>query len=371
LAGAPGHAEPAIQSVAFFDDGQAHADLTAAQGPLFIGRALPFCPTDRVPCDEQDLAWVQMRISLDVYSARRNDPHDSIARILSMTREDLAPLHEALLQYFTKKGIESDVKRVAFVQGLVQAVSYEEDQETGWTDYPKFGIEFLVDEQGDCDDAAILATLLLESLGYQSYFVYWKGEPLDHLSTAIAPSRGDLVAFAPPPGSPWIEAPGLPRLLHVDGVSTPGGCGRKWIGCQPLGFNDWHKHGLTVSTVIRSDAPDLEPRMPLSAWSNEGVDRPSRELFDRRRASDEEIRQEVFAPAKREAILRKRLQGLGIEKDLVGLYLSPRRVDPVTFYTFLVICFSFFFVVGGVGWQRRRKRVKRVHERRAMRAEQF
>src|ERR1044071_1432774 len=67
LAGAPGHAEPAIQSVAFFDDGQAHADLTAAQGPLFIGRALPFCPTDRVPCDEQDLAWVQMRISLDVY----------------------------------------------------------------------------------------------------------------------------------------------------------------------------------------------------------------------------------------------------------------------------------------------------------------
>jgi hypothetical protein len=354
----------AIRSVMIFDDGRAHADFETETDPALIDLAFPFCPTDRVPCSEEKLAWVQLRISIDTYSARRNDPHDSIGAILAVTREDIKPLVDALEDHFATRQVSSDVARVSFVQGLVQATNYEKDLETGWTDYPKFGIEFLVDEQGDCDDAAILNTLLLDTLGYKSYFVYWEGTPSDHLSTAIDPDQGDLHDFTPPPGSLWIESPQLPRLLHVDGTGTPGGCGNARISCASLGFNEWHQHGLKVRTVVLANDPDLESRLPLSAWNNGGLDRPNRKLVDRRRASQEEIHEEVFDVEKRAGRMRQRLEGLGIKKARAAVYLRRRR-DPITFYSVLVLCFGFFTVLGSLSWLRRRRRMQRVIEKRA------
>jgi hypothetical protein len=368
LNGELAHAAAAIHSAMIFDDGRAHADFASEPDPAFIDLAFPFCPTDRLPCDEAKLAWVQLRISVDTYSVLRNDPHDSIARILEVTRNDLAPLAQALTDHFTASQTSSDVARVSFVHGLVQAVNYRQDLETGWTEFPKFGIEFLVDEQGDCDDAAILTTLLLDALSYRSYFVDWDGEPSGHLSTAIDPGQGDLAGVVPPPGSLWVEFPGLPRLLHVDGTGTPGGCGQGSIVCGGLGHNEWHLRGLTLNLVIRPDDPALATRLPLSAWSNGGLDRPNRKFDNDRRESDEEIREEVFDAEARTRRLQQRLEGLGVEKQKVAVYLRRRYpVSREVYYTFLAICLSLTTGLGILTWRRcaeRRQRVKEVSARR-------
>ena len=368
LSGLAARATPVIYSAEIFDDGRSHTDFADAPDPALINLAFPFCPTDRLPCDTGKLAWVQLRISMDAYSIRRSDPHDSIRRILDLTRQDLAPLAQALTDHFAASQTTSDVKRVAFVHGLVQSVNYRQDHETGWTEYPKFGIEFLVDEQGDCDDAAILNTLLLDALGYRSFFVHWRGEPSNHLSTAIDPQRGDLANVMPPPSSLWVESPGLPRLLHVDGTGTPGGCGQGSIVCGGLGYNEWHQRGLTIDLVIRPDNPALESRLPLSAWSNGGLDRPNRKIDKDRRDSEEEIRNEVFDAEARNQRLRQRLEGLGVEKQKAAIYL--RRLYPVSrevYYTFLVACLLLFASLGARAWYRRRVLLQRAEAVRAKR----
>lgn len=364
----PAQATDALHSAAIFDDGEPHADFSTGPDPALIDLAFPFCPTDRLPCDDGKLAWVQLRISIDAYSIRRNDPHHSIARIVSLTRSDIAPLARALVDHFTASATTSDVQRVSFVHGLVQSVTYRQDLETGWTDYPRFGIEFLVDEQGDCDDAAILTTLLLDALGYQSYFVHFQGNPVGHLSTAIDPRRGDLTGLTPPSGSLWVEAPGLPRLILVDGTGTPGGCGKGRIVCGGPGLNEWHRRGLTLDLVIRPDDPSLETRLPLSAWSNGGLDRPNRVLDKERQDSEEDIRAEVSDAEARNRRLQERLEGLGVEKKKVHVYLRPLYpFSREVYYTFLVAILLLFVGLGARAWHRRRALLRRVEEARARR----
>lgn len=361
-------ADAALRDVTLFDDGKAHTVFATGARPGFVERAFPFCPTDRVPCTPQELAWVQLRASIDTYSVRRNDPHDAIASILAATREDLAPLANALSAHFAARRVVSDVARVAFVHGLVTAVAYAKDTQTGWTEYPKFGLELLVDGQGDCDDAAIANTLLLAALGYRSYFVNWDGPTEGHVSTAIEPDRGDLRAFAPPAGSLWVEAAGLPRLLHVDATGIPEGCGKAWVNCGALGFNKWNENGLTIEAVVAAEDPAIETKLPLSAWNNGGRDRPDRQLVDRRGGSDQAVREELGEAEKREQLLRRRLAGAGIDPDEIEVYLRPSKpYGPFAYYSFITLCTAIVLFLIGSAWRRQRQRVQRAHEKRIQR----
>lgn len=291
LAALPARGTQGISWVRLFDDGQSHL-ATASSDPALVTRSWAFCPADRMPCAPAELAWVQLGISIDLYSQRRNDPHDSIARILATSNQDVAPLATALSEHFQRRGVTSDAQRVAFVQGMVQGVLYEFDANTGWTDYPKFILEFLVDQQGDCDDTAITTTLLLQALGYESWFVLWDSADSGHLSTAITPDRGDLKDVEPPADSQWVEADGH-RLLHVDATGAPTGCGQAWVNCGGLGFNEWYKQGMELVKVVRANDPDLEEKLPLTAWSNGGFKHPDRQFVDRRSSSDQAIRDEL------------------------------------------------------------------------------
>ncbi len=365
LAGAgASRATPAIRGVKIFDDGAAHVEPGGDPDPARVVRIWPFCPTDRIPCLESQLAWVQLEIAVDVYSARRNDPHDSIQRIVDATRGDLAPLVAALQAHFTARDVGSDAARVAFTHGLVQAIDYQLDAQTGWTEYPKFGVELLVDEQGDCDDAAIVNTVLLHGLGYDSYFVHWTGPGEGHLSTAVVPDRGDLRGFEPPPGSSWVEPAGGPRLLHVDATGTPGGCGGSWGNCMPLGFNRWSEQGLEVATVAAAGDPEIASRIPISAWSNGGLERPDRELVDRRNAG-EVAEEATLDPERSVRRTRRRLTGLGLDEQRVGVYLRPRYpYDRTSYYFYLAFCLSIVGIAAAIAWHRRRLRLRRVAESR-------
>ncbi|MDP2341398.1 MAG: hypothetical protein Q8O67_10590 [Deltaproteobacteria bacterium] len=307
----PALAGPALQNVRI---GEAVTSSKAAPG--FIRRAWAFCPTTRGGC--VDPLWVELEVSVDVYSERLNDPHQSGRKIIDTSARDAAPLVKALQAHFVDARIASDAERVGTVQGLVQAIGYAFDTDTGWTEYPKFLVELIGDEQGDCDDAAIATAVLLEGLGYPPWFVQWR--PLDprlpsgHISTAIARDRGDLKTAPLPASSRWIEGPGGAQLLHVDGTGTIGGCPR---GCTALGWNEWHKGTppLRAASLIRANDPALDDKLGIAAWSNGGLERPDRKLADRRGASRAAIELKLEEHDDHEETNKRRLVRLGHSEE--------------------------------------------------------
>ncbi len=357
--GRPGWAT-AVRHAAVYDDGKAHGAPPADPDPALVYRSWPFCPTDRIPCSDQNLAWLELGVAIDAYSARRNDSHDSIARIIETTRRDFEPLAAALRKHFEKRDVASDARRAAFVHGLVQAVLYDFDTTTGWTEYPKFGIEFFVDEQGDCDDAAIATTMLLAALGYDSWFVGWTSATADHLSTAISRDRGDLRTFTLPEGSRWVPGIDGEQLLHVDGTGNPSGCGQARINCSRLGTNDWHLRGLEVSVVVAASDPDIETAIPISAWNNGGLDRPNRTFVDRRSVDDKALEKDLLFQDPWEDRVRQRLSRLGIDAQNAEMYLRNRTGSgDEFFYLFIIFCFGIIGIFGGMTLRRRFQRLRR------------
>jgi hypothetical protein len=364
---APAQAEEAIRSVAFHDDGQAHDPDTDAIVDGYIGLAWPFCPTDRMPCAQTQLVWVEMEVSLDAYTRVRNDPHESALTIVRRTSDDFGQIAAALEAHFDASGVSSDASRVAFVQGMVQAVLYAYDETTGWTEYPKFGIEMFVDRQGDCDDAAIATGTLVHALGYEAWFVRWR-RPVGsgHLSTAVTPTRGDLSGVKPPPGSLMVPGEGGRALLHVDGTGSKAGCGRANAHCQELGWNQWHLQGLSPTTVARVDAPDLEQQIPTSAWSNGGLNSPRRQKIDRRGSDPKEVEAELTRRAPRGERNRDWMLRQGIPEGDVDSYLGTGPSDAALIPIVVGSSVGSLILLGG-WWGRRRARLRRVAEARGRR----
>jgi len=62
---------------------------------------------------------------------------------------------------------DSDVTIINAVTSLVQRLRYaEDDLENPEYEYPRYPIEMLKDEQGDCEDKAILTAAILDKMGY-------------------------------------------------------------------------------------------------------------------------------------------------------------------------------------------------------------
>jgi len=63
----------------------------------------------------------------------------------------------------------SDREKADFILAFVQSLRYTLDNTSqGWGEYPRYPVETLVDQMGDCEDTALLYISLLESLGIQS-----------------------------------------------------------------------------------------------------------------------------------------------------------------------------------------------------------
>ena len=74
------------------------------------------------------------------------------------------------------------VDKVNFVLAFVQSIQYSSDlNTTGFEEYPRFPIEVLVDQTGDCDCKADLFATLTLSLGYGAVFI----NPPDHLAVGV------------------------------------------------------------------------------------------------------------------------------------------------------------------------------------------
>ncbi len=66
----------------------------------------------------------------------------------------------------------TQTREIEFVTGFVANLPYLDDRTTtGYEEYPRYPVETLVDNGGDCEDKAILLASLLNSMGYDASLV--------------------------------------------------------------------------------------------------------------------------------------------------------------------------------------------------------
>ena len=90
-----------------------------------------------------------------------------------VTKEETAVIEIAqiLRNMSNEKGFDN-LDEVNFIMSFVQSLKYSEDNLTaGVGEYPRYPIETLVEQTGDCEDSSALLISLLESLGYESAMI--------------------------------------------------------------------------------------------------------------------------------------------------------------------------------------------------------
>lgn len=103
----------------------------------------------------------------------------------------LQMLAEKLNETSTKQGYNS-FDEVSFILAFVQSLLYTSDNVTsGYDEYPRFPIETLVDDGGDCEDTSILFATLTLLLDYGTVYI----NPPNHYAVGIL--GNDI------PGSYW------------------------------------------------------------------------------------------------------------------------------------------------------------------------
>jgi hypothetical protein len=113
----------------------------------------------------------ELNIPKAYYNFYKSQPHNresdfSMYAMSSYDRVYLQSLVDKLSETAARNGY-SDYDKVMLVISFVQSIPYKLDTEsTGYDEYPRYPIETLVDNEGDCEDTAILTAALLNEMGY-------------------------------------------------------------------------------------------------------------------------------------------------------------------------------------------------------------
>ena len=111
-----------------------------------------------------------------------DDVVDQFGAFASTSRNAyLEPLAIALKELATSNGHTSELELAEFVYAFVGDIQYQFDlnQQGDEAEYPKYPIEMLWDEGGDCEDASILYIALIEFLGYDAMIAVGLVKPND------------------------------------------------------------------------------------------------------------------------------------------------------------------------------------------------
>lgn len=337
----------------------------------------PFCSSYPDSCATH--LWVDIEVNIDGYIQRRNADHDSWFDIIQETKKDMQPLAQALQRYFRKKGISTTSEQAGIIQGMIQSVHYAYDncdsrnpesncnaaESTGWTEYPKYGIEFIVDQKGDCEDAAIISSSLFDDVGMEAWLVYWDSHDngMAHASTALSLSQGDLQKVSLPRGSEYVVHPKKNTpLLSADSVGSLQGCS---FGCAPLGWNEWPKQNLFVVNAWKTDDKSIDDTFG-GAWTKEdGVFKQFKS--DRRKDSREKITSELHTNQEKwDENTRKRLSKLEVKPEKIDTIVkkaNPYKQSTDEGWVFLIlVCTGILSMVGYAIFVQRKERKLRVQE---------
>ena len=130
-----------------------------------------------------------LSIPQDLYNAYKSVPDSTRTRdgpagydMMVTTRDTyIQNLAERINETTTQLGYNS-YEQANFVLAFVQSITYNSDlNTTGFEEYPRFPIETLVDQTGDCDCKAILYATLILSLDDGAVFI----NPTDHLAVGV------------------------------------------------------------------------------------------------------------------------------------------------------------------------------------------
>ncbi len=86
-----------------------------------------------------------------------------------------------------------EYEMVSFAIAFVQSLTYTSDStSTGYDEYPRYPVETLVDDGGDCEDTAILAASLIEALGYSVVLLVFPetADAEGHCAVGVAGGEG-------------------------------------------------------------------------------------------------------------------------------------------------------------------------------------
>lgn len=142
----------------------------------------------------------------------------SLTRTLDYTAYDVYvndPREDAVLQDFVAKLEASAMgltiwERLNLVIALVQSIPYVEES----CEYPRYPIEMLVDQQGDCEDSAILTAALVRHMGFGVVLLAFLEEchmavgirvlPPAHQKLQSYSWNGDLYYYLEPTSPGWL-----------------------------------------------------------------------------------------------------------------------------------------------------------------------
>jgi predicted transglutaminase-like cysteine proteinase len=119
-------------------------------------------------------------IPKDAYQYYRNKPHNRESDYAQYALSDYDRQHlKSVVDRFQEAGRKegySEYDNIKNVVSFVQSLPYTSDSvTTGYDEYPRYPLETLVDNGGDCEDTAILTAALLREMGYGAVLIEFPG----------------------------------------------------------------------------------------------------------------------------------------------------------------------------------------------------
>ncbi len=177
-----------------------------------------------------------------VYDYYRSRPHDRERDYAQYALSEYdRPYLQGIVQKFRESGEDrSEREVVEHLISFVQSLPYTSDNlTTGYDEYPRYPLETLVDNGGDCEDTAILAAALLNEMGYGAVLLQLP----DHMAVGVACPE--------PPAGTCYEFEGS-RYCYLETT------GRGWtIGEVPPDFQAGSRTAI-VHPMVRAPRIDLQ-----------------------------------------------------------------------------------------------------------------
>jgi predicted transglutaminase-like cysteine proteinase len=124
-----------------------------------------------------DTDWFYtMGVSKDAYQYYRNKPHnrESDYAQYALSDYDRQYMKSTVdrFQEVSREGGYSEYDTIMNIVSFVQSLPYTSDSvTTGYDEYPRYPLETLVDNGGDCEDTAILTAALIQEMGYGAVLI--------------------------------------------------------------------------------------------------------------------------------------------------------------------------------------------------------
>ena len=147
--------------------------------------------------DNFEWTWdIQIPKSLyDYYKAlpRSQTQNYSVYVTHPLADEYIQALSEKISQAASDNNYDS-FQTISLAAAFVQSLPYTSDLvSTGYDEYPRYPIETLVDNGGDCEDTAILAADLIRHLGYDAVLIIFSGTPQSPGHCAVGVKGDDSI----------------------------------------------------------------------------------------------------------------------------------------------------------------------------------